>query len=513
MLLRELLHTPDIRDEKGSMDRPVQGLACDSRRVRDGYVFFALSGQLADGHDFVGDAVTRGAAAVVLQRPVPVPPPAACIQVSDTRRAMARAAAAFYGHPSRGLVLVGVTGTNGKTTVTYLLEAILGAGGDGCGVIGTISQRYAGWQRPSPLTTPESIDIEELLSDMLRAEVRFVAMEVSSHALDLRRVDGLDFDAAVFTNLSRDHLDYHPDMESYFLSKARLFTDCLPASTKEKRVAVINADDPRGRELSRLAGDAGLATLTYGRSPRWDIHPLDVESGLDGLRGTLACGPRRIEFESGLIGEVNLENILAAAGTAWALGLDPRTIADGIARLHRVPGRLEPVPNDLDRTLVVDYAHTPDALAKAIRTLRLLTRGRLITVFGCGGDRDAGKRPLMGEIAASTSDCVVLTSDNPRGEEPVAIIRDIEEGVRKRGMRRLQEGDAAGQTGYWVEPDRRCAIRLGVSLASPGDVVLVAGKGHEDYQIQGDRRLQFDDRQVLQEEAGVLAATATRTAE
>ena len=504
MLLRELLHTPDVRDERGPMDRSVQGLACDSRRVRDGYIFFALAGQLADGHDFVAEAVTRGAAAVVVQRSVPVPPPAACVRVSDTRRAMAHAAAVFFGHPSRGLVLVGVTGTNGKTTVTYLLEAILGAAGHPCGVIGTISQRYGGWQRPSPLTTPESVDIEELLSDMLRADVSFVAIEVSSHALDLHRVQGLDFDGAVFTNLSRDHLDYHRDMETYFRSKASLFTDCVPASTKDKPFAVINADDPRGLELSGLGEGAGLVTFTYGRSPRWDIHPVRIESDLDGLRGTLACGPERIEFESGLIGEVNLENILAAAGTAWALGVDPSVIAAGIARLDRVPGRLEPVPNGLGMTLVVDYAHTPDALAKVIRALRRLTRARLITVFGCGGDRDAGKRPVMGEIAASESDCVVLTSDNPRGEEPLAIIRDIEEGVRARGMRRLQEGDGAGQAGYWVEADRRSAIRLGISLAAPGDVVLVAGKGHEDYQIQGDRRLHFDDREVLREEVDGL---------
>ena len=502
MLLRELLHTPDIRDESGPMDRPVQGLACDSRRVQDGYVFFALAGQLTDGHDFVEEAVTRGAAAVVVQRSVPAPPAAACVRVADTRRAMAHAAAAFFGHPSRGLTLVGVTGTNGKTTVTYLLEAILGAAGHACGVIGTISQRYAGWQRSSPLTTPESIDIEALLSDMLRAGVRFVAMEVSSHALDLDRVHGLDFDGAVFTNLSRDHLDYHRDMESYFLSKARLFTDCLPAGAKAGPFAVVNADDPRGLELIRLARDAGLRTLTCGRSQQWDIHPVDVESRLHGLRGTLACGPERIRFESPLIGEVNLENILAAAGTAWALGVDPGAIAAGIARLDRVPGRLEPVPNGLGITLVVDYAHTPDALAKVIRALRLLTRARLITVFGCGGDRDAGKRPVMGEVAASDSDCVVLTSDNPRGEEPLAIIRDIEEGVR--GLRQLREGDAAGQGGYWIEPDRRSAIRLGVSLAAPGDVVLVAGKGHEDYQIQGNRRLPFDDRQVLREEVAGL---------
>ena len=502
MLLRELLDISEIRDERGSMDHPVEGLACDSRRVRDGYVFFALDGQHADGHNFVDEAVTRGAAAVVVQRPVSAPSPAAYVRVPSTRRAMAHAAAAFFGRPSRDMVLVGVTGTNGKTTVTYLLEAILGAAGYSCGVMGTISQRYGGWQRPSALTTPESIDIEELLSDMLRANVGFVAMEVSSHALDLHRVDGLDFNGAVFTNLSRDHLDYHGDMGSYFLSKARLFTDCVPSSTKDERFAVINADDTRGLELSRLARDAGLVILTYGRSQRSDVHPVRFEGGPNGMEGTLACGSRRIEFESSLLGALNLENILAAAGTAWALGVDPCTIASGIARLDHVPGRLQAIPNGLGSLLVVDYAHTPDALEKVTRALRRLTKAKLITVFGCGGDRDAGKRPAMGEIAASESDFVVLTSDNPRGEEPLGIIRDIEEGVRRCGMRRLHEENADGPTGYWVEPDRRSAIRLGISLAAPGDVLLVAGKGHEDYQIQGDRRLHFDDRQVLQEEVG-----------
>ena len=507
MLLRELLHRPDVRDPGGLAEVAVRGLACDSRRVRDGYVFFAFAGRLADGHDYVDEAVKRGASAVVVERSVPAPPGAACVRVPDARRAMAHAAAVFFGRPSRGLVLVGVTGTNGKTTVTYLLDAIFSTNGDPCGVVGTISQRYRGWQRPSPLTTPESIDIEELLSDMVRAGVRSVAMEVSSHALDLHRVEGLDFDGAVFTNLSRDHLDYHRDMETYFLSKARLFTECLPASAKERPFAVINADDPRGLDLIRLAEDAGLVTLTYGRSPRWDVHPVDFESDVHGLRGTLACGPQRVEFQSALMGELNLENILAAAGTAWTLGLGPDAIAAGLSRLDRVPGRLERIPNGLGMTLVVDYAHTPDALDKVIRALRGLTRARLITVFGCGGDRDPGKRPVMGEIAASESDCVVLTSDNPRGEDPLAIIRDIEEGVRGRGMRRLEEGDAAGpQTGYRVEPDRRSAIRLGLSMAVPGDVLLVAGKGHEDYQIVGDRRLQFDDRQVLREEVHSVGA-------
>ncbi len=501
MLLRDLLHTPDIRDQSGPLDRVIKGLACDSRRVREGYVFFALAGQSADGHDYVEEAVRRGAAAVVVERSVPVSPEAACVRVPDTRQAVAHAAAVFFGRPSRGLVLVGVTGTNGKTTVTYLLDAIFSAAGHPCGVIGTISQRYGRWQRPAPLTTPESIDIEELLSDMAAAGVRFVAMEVSSHALDLRRVHGLDFDGAVFTNLSRDHLDYHRDMETYFASKTRLFTDCLPASVKERPFAVVNADDPRGPELAHLAEEAGLATLTYGRSPERDIHPVAFESGLDGLKGTLACGEQRIEFESALMGDLNLENILAAAGAAWALGLGPEAIAAGLSRLERVPGRLERVPNNLGITLVVDYAHTPDALAKVIRALRALTRERLITVFGCGGDRDPGKRAVMGEIAAAESDCVVLTSDNPRGEDPLAIIRDIEEGVRGRGMKRLGDsGAAAPQAGYRVEPDRRSAIRLGLSMATPGDVLLVAGKGHEDYQIVGKQRLRFDDRQVLREE-------------
>ncbi len=507
MLLRELLHTPDIREQRGPVDRQVQGLACDSRRVRPGSVFFALPGQRADGHDFVGDAVGRGAAAVVVERPVAVPAGTACVRVPSARRAMAHAAAVYFGRPSRSLVLVGVTGTNGKTTVTYLLEAIFGAAGHACGVIGTISRRYRGRELPAPLTTPESLEIEELLAEMAGAGVGFVAMEVSSHALDLHRAHGLDFDAAVFTNLSRDHLDYHGDMEAYFRSKARLFTACLTASVKARPVAVVNADDPRGLELARLTRDAGLAALTYGRSSRWDVHPVRLDSDVDGLRGTLACAGQEIGFSSPLMGEINLENILAAAATAWALGAPPEAIRAGLSRLERVPGRLERVPNGLGVTLVVDYAHTPDALEKVIHTLRPLTRGSLITVFGCGGDRDTGKRPLMGEIAAGASDAVVVTSDNPRGEAPLAIIRGIEEGVRRGGMGRIGE-DGAGRPrrGYHVEPDRRAAIRLGLSWAHPGDVLLLAGKGHEDYQILGGRTIRFDDREVLREEAAARAA-------
>jgi len=502
MLLRELLETQSITGSRGDLDRPVGGLAYDSRVVKRGDTFFALAGHAVDGHDFVPQAVKHGATAVVVERDVQVPPEATCVQVENTRRAMALAAAVFYGHPSRRLVLLGITGTNGKTTVTYLLESIFEFAGETCGVLGTISNRYGSRTRASSLTTPESLEIEAMMSEMVESGVTCVAMEVSSHALDMDRVGGLDFDGAVFTNLSRDHLDYHGDIESYFRSKARLFTEHLPGSRKSKRFAVINHDDPRGRILASEAGAAGVEVLTYGRSPASDIHPIRYDSDLAGLRGEIQLPDRILAFHARLIGEVNLANVLAAAGVAWALGLSTQATHDGIAALESVPGRLERIPNELGITVLVDYAHTPDALAKVLGALRLLTRRNLVTVFGCGGDRDTGKRALMGEIAAIESDLLVVTSDNPRTEDPHRIIDEIERGITRVGIvKRKPSQVAAGLRGaYWIEPDRHAAIRLGLRLAQSGDVLLVAGKGHEDYQIVGHEKRHFDDRAVLRRE-------------
>jgi UDP-N-acetylmuramoyl-L-alanyl-D-glutamate--2,6-diaminopimelate ligase len=339
-------------------------------------------------------------------------------------------------------------------------------------------------------------------------------MEVSSHALTQERVRGLEFDAAVFTNLSRDHLDYHLSMEDYFLAKSSLFTDYLQQSGKPRKAAVIYGDDPRGAELIGAVRARGSEVWSYGDSKRWDIHPLDVQNDVAGLRGTLQVKDRAFEFSSPLIGAANLQNIMGAAGAALAIGVPVSAVTQGIRNLKNVPGRLEKVDNDLGMTIVIDYAHTPDALEKVLSAVRPLTGLRVVTVFGCGGDRDRGKRPLMGDIAARLSDIVILTSDNPRSEEPLAIVSEIEVGVQETGMTkssvsspasgvpRRQTPDAGHETRlYYVEPDRRAAIRLALNLARRGDLVLIAGKGHEDYQILGTKRIHFDDREIAREEA------------
>jgi UDP-N-acetylmuramoyl-L-alanyl-D-glutamate--2,6-diaminopimelate ligase len=416
-------------------------------------------------------------------------------------------AARFFNHPSRRLALVGVTGTNGKTTVTYLLEAMAAAAGMATGVIGTINYRYRDRTFPAPQTTPESIDLQRLLAEMVGQETRCVVMEASSHALALERVRGLDFDGALFTNLTRDHLDFHPDMRHYFQSKSRLFTDYLRESTKPRKFAVIYGDDPSGKELLRAAPAPGVEAISYGRSPQWDVHPLEIQADLGGLRGKIRTQKGAIEFSSRLIGQPNLENILGAAGAACALGVPAAAIQEGIARVDSVPGRLERIANGLGITVLVDYAHTPDAREKMLATLRPLTAGRLIVAFGCGGDRDRGKRPLMGEIAGRLADLVVLTSDNPRSEDPVAILAEIKEGVQKTAIRKLAAANPSlldklekSERAYCVEPDRHAALRLALASARPGDLVLIAGKGHEDYQILGPRRIHFDDREVAREE-------------
>jgi UDP-N-acetylmuramoyl-L-alanyl-D-glutamate--2,6-diaminopimelate ligase len=505
MRIREFVALGEVEETAGNLDQEVNGLAFDSRRVQQGRVFFAVPGEKVDGHDFIGSAIRQGAAACVYSRPGPWPPPATLVRVKNVRRALGLWAAHFYGRPSARLRLVGVTGTNGKTTMTYLIESIFHAAGLEPGVIGTISYRYRGKEMPSPHSTPESLDTEELLADMCRAGVGAAAMEVSSHALVQERVRGLDFDVGVFTNLSRDHLDYHRDMDDYFYAKCRLFTDYLPASAKPDKAAVIFGDDPRGPELMAKARAAGLQVWSYGESGNWDIHPLAIDKDVAGLRGTIKARDRVIAFSSPLIGAANLQNIMGAAGVGFALGLDSEAISLGIRRLGSVPGRLEKVANDLGLTVLVDYAHTPDALEKVLGALRPLTGGRMITVFGCGGDRDRGKRPLMGEIAARLSDVVIVTSDNPRTEDPQAILREIEAGLLGTSLEKRPEDELKNKPGYWIEVDRHRAIAIALAAAAPGDAVLIAGKGHEDYQILGTKKIHFDDREAAREALALRA--------
>ena len=520
MLLEEFLSLEEIAEANGNLKLEVTGLNYDSRTTKSGDIFFAIPGEKHDGHDFVAEAFRRGARGAVVARKDVCPPGMTSILVKNVRHTMGLWGAHFYGRPSSRLKVAGVTGTNGKTTVTYLVESMLMAAGMESGVVGTVNYRYCGHEIPSHHTTPESLDLQVLLAEMNQAGVRAVAMEVSSHASAQERIRGVDFDVALFTNLSRDHLDYHADMDDYFLAKSRLFTDYLKNSNKAKKAAVIYGDDPRGKELLSKLSDYDFEVWSYGESPHWDIHPLEVQSDVTGLRGKIQVKDQSVEFSSRLIGAANLQNVMGAFGVGFALGLPAGAMATGLERLRSVPGRLERVENDLGIFVLVDYAHTPDALEKVLCAVRPLTRRRVLTVFGCGGDRDRGKRPLMGEIAARLSDLVVLTSDNPRTEDPLSILAEIEAGVQKIGLRRFhvsgpmsrvskhETRDSLETPGYWVEADRRKAIAIALRAARRGDVVLIAGKGHEDYQILGSKRIHFDDREVAREELARLGLGA-----
>ena len=494
--LRELLAGLEGCHVAGDDRLTIPAVAYHSQEVSLGGVFVALKGHRTDGHRFLAAALDRGARVIVTEQELAPPPGVTVVRVPDARLALAHLSAAFYRHPSRELLLVGITGTNGKTTTTYLLEAIVAAAGHQAGVVGTVNYRVGKQSWPAAVTTPESLDLQKLLREMRRHGASHVFLEVSSHALDLRRVDCAVFAAGVFTNLSQDHLDYHREMDSYFAAKSRLFLEIL-ANGSEGGTAVLNLDDPRGRELHRRVS---VPTLTYGSHPDSQVRPLSQRFQRHGLEARLTTPAGEIEISSRLVGPFNLANILAATATALALGLTPEDIARGIAALEGAPGRLERFGPREGPAVFVDYAHTPAALASALKALQALDFSRMITVFGCGGDRDRGKRPLMGQAAAAASHLVVVTSDNPRSEEPLSIIQEIEEGLKAKNVPRLTAAGARqGQTGYLVVPDRREAIRLAVKLARPGDAVLVAGKGHENYQIRGDQRLHFDDREEVQE--------------
>ncbi len=482
MKLRDLIDGVSPVAVTGDCD--IEGLSTDSRRVRKGDLFFAVRGGRFDGNRFVGEAVERGAAAVVSE--LPLSPGVPAVQVRDVHAAMAHAADRFYGHPSGRMRITGITGTNGKTTTSYILHSILTVDGSQAGLIGTIRNITGSREERAAFTTPEAVDFQRILAGMLGEGVTRTVAEVSSHALALRRVDCTDFSVAVFTNLTRDHLDFHGDMEAYYRAKKRLFSELATSA------AVINIDDPYGMRLygelrEERGGDFPIVTCGIGNEGA-ALRALEIREGFDGLDFSLVHGTGVFRVASPLVGITNVYNILAAVGAALASGIGWDGIITGVRRCRGVDGRMEPVKAGQDFLAVVDYAHTPDALRKAIETLRRLTRGRIITVFGCGGDRDRGKRPEMGRIASNLSDVAVVTSDNPRTEDPGRILKDI---------------TAAMDGGYYiVEPDRRRAIEAAVSAAGPGDVVLVAGKGHEDYQDVGGVRHPFSDREVLRESIG-----------
>lgn len=465
-------------DPSGGLE--ITGIAYSSKAVKPGFLFAALRGTVHNGMDFVSEALAGGAAAILSTWPKPKSVDALWIQVADAREALALAAANFYGRPSDKIKVAGITGTKGKTTVTYLLEAILKAAGFATGVIGTIEYRRPGVRVPAARTTPESTDLQAFLRDMLEAGVSHCVMEVSSHALEQKRVWGVSFDVAVFTNLSGEHLDYHTSMESYFEAKKKLFT-----LNHKQRASVVNMDDPWGQ---KLIAELPMKTITFGLEPAAIVRAQNFVMTDDGTELQIAYPGGILRLRSALVGQHNISNILAAAAAALALNVPPQAISEGVEALPGVPGRYEKVANGRGLQIVVDYAHTDNALEHLLTTAREFKPRRVILVFGAGGNRDKDKRERMGRVAARLADWTILTSDNPRSEDPMEIIAALEKGFEKEAVRT-----------YEVVPDRKEAIARALATANKGDTVLVAGKGHEDCQIFKDRTIPFSDIEVIRE--------------
>ena len=489
----------DVMSCQGNLDVDVLDLTDDSRVVKAGSLFVAVKGTQVDGHHFIDRAIQAGAAAVVIDKaqegdlsllmtqssdPSSIP----VVQVDNSRRALGILAGRFYGDPSSRLRMIGVTGTNGKTTVTYLCKAILESVGRKVGLLGTVAYQIGSDTIPATHTTPGAVEFQRLLAQMVKAGLDTAVMEVSSHALALDRTSGCEFDVAVFTNLTQDHLDFHGTFDEYFRSKQRLFTELTARTSRSGSTrAIVNIDDPKGRELCQ---STGAPVWTYSLSAPSDIRAEQVQLHLEGTQFNAVTPHGAIPIDTQLVGEHNVYNLLCAIAVALHEGVSLSAIRDGIQDIPNVPGRFERIDGGQAFTVVVDYAHTDDALDRLLTTAQALKVGRVLTVFGCGGDRDRGKRPKMGKVAARKSDLVFLTSDNPRTEDPLEIIREVEVGIREGRM------GTTGARGYSVEPDRALAIEAAIREAKPGDMVLIAGKGHEDYQIIGTQRHHFDDREI-----------------
>jgi UDP-N-acetylmuramoyl-L-alanyl-D-glutamate--2,6-diaminopimelate ligase len=480
MKLKDLLAGAGATDPSTAAEAPVASVAYDSRRVAVGSLFVAIRGQKSDGNQFVADAVRRGARVIVSEMPRmdAIPEGVVWVRVADARKALATMAANFFGRPADRLQLLAITGTNGKTTTGFLVDSILHASGHQGGLFGTIAYRTPVATHPATTTTPESLDLQAYLAEVVLAGGTYAFLEASSHALALDRLWGCRFAAAIFTNLTQDHLDFHGSMQEYFLAKRRLFAG---TGAGAPAVGIVNSDDPYGRQLAGLA----QRTIGYGLGPGADITTKKFTLALAGLEFTADSPEGSIEVRSRLVGRINVYNLLAAIAAGLALGIPRKDIEAGIRQVRAVPGRFERIDAGQPFLVIVDYAHTDDALCSLVSTARELSpAGRIITLFGCGGERDRGKRPLMGEAAGRVSDIVVLSSDNPRGEDPLNIINDALVGLQRTPAKVL------------IEPDREQAIALALDQARPGDIVLLAGKGHETTQVFRDRAVDFDDREV-----------------
>lgn len=491
MTLQQLLAALEghvaILEQRGALDRSVTSVTDDSRMVASGSLFIAVKGERADGHRFVAQAAQAGAAAVIAQETTEVGA-LPFVRVSDSRKAVGLIGSRFYGDPSARLSMVGVTGTNGKTTTTFLCKALLEGIGRQVGLIGTVAYQIGEETIPASHTTPGALELQQLLMKMTQAGLNSVVMEVSSHALSMDRTAGCEYDTAVFTNLTQDHLDYHRTMDEYFRAKLRLFTS-LGNGKKTGQRAIVNMDDLRGSEIRTACR---VPVWGYAVKGRADLKAEHVRLSMNGSTFTAATPAGTFAVESRLVGEHNIYNLLGAIGVALHAGASCDQVREAVAHVANVPGRFERVFAGQDFTVVVDYAHTEDALVRLLTAAQALKTHRILTLFGCGGDRDRGKRPKMGRAAVEGSDIVILTSDNPRTEDPMAILQEVELGVREalKDRRQVQ---------YHLVPDRREAIGMAVRLARPGDILLIAGKGHEDYQILGTNKVHFDDREVARE--------------
>ncbi len=499
MTLDNMLTAIEPLHINGEAELEISGLAYDSRQVRAGSLFFALPGVNVDGASFIPQAIKQGASAIVTEHDIDLPDSdTTLIKVSNARLAMAKMSAAFYGYPSRDLPVLGITGTNGKTTITYLLEAILKAAGYNPAVFGTIEYRCGDEKRESSHTTPESLELIRMMHEFRELGADSFILEASSHALEQHRTDGVEFDVAGFTNLTAEHLDYHHTLDEYFASKKRLFSDLLPSGK-----GVANCEDHYGR---RLVAEYP-SFISFGRTADAEVKNISVQVSRSGIHGTFRGIHGALTIDSQLIGDFNVSNLLCAVALAQQLGIDDQNIEQGIRSMTQVPGRVEAVANEQGVLALVDYAHTGDALEQVLNTLVKLDHSRCITVVGCGGDRDPSKRPVMAKAAIKYADLVIFTSDNPRTEDPQQILDQIKAGAIETDAKELSPTEAqSGEDGFVMIADRRTAIAFACQVATRGDLLLVAGKGHEDYQILGTEKIHFDDREEL-----TIALAATQS--
>ncbi len=479
MRLAEVIKGVDIKGRYGSLEVDITDVVYDSRKISPGCLFICIPGFKVDGHRFIHDAIKNGAAAAIVENDVEVEG-ITVVKVGDSRKTMPLLGSNFYDNPTEKLKLIGITGTNGKTTTTYLIESILAHAKKKTSVIGTISIKIGKDKVDSSRTTPESVDLQRLFKEMVDKKIEYSIMEVSSHALDLGRADHCSFRIGIFSNLTQDHLDYHKNFENYREAKKKLFYKTTVAN-------IINIDDPHGRIIAEEIKDLKTPLMTYGIDSKADIMAKDIEITARGVRFTLVTPQYSIEIKNSIPGRFSVYNCLAAASAAYAEGIDKHAIKEGIGKLGNVPGRSEVVDIDKPYTVIIDYAHSPDGLVNILNSIRQYAKGRIITVFGCGGDRETEKRPIMGEAAGRLSDYCIITSDNPRSEEPLSIIKQVEDGIKRTDC------------DYICIESRRDAIKYALTVAKQHDIVLLAGKGHETYQILKDGTIPFDEREIISE--------------